>query len=100
MSSIGPTCKLRERDRLPGRTPAASQHELPPDGAQAATVTLSDAAETFVTSLYAQHRTKLVGYVKGMTSDAHLAEEIVQETMLRTWRNADVLSQQRGSLWG
>jgi RNA polymerase sigma-70 factor (ECF subfamily) len=98
MTSISPTGNLRERDRLPGRTPAASQHELPPDPAQGPTTVCREAAETFAASLYAEHRTKLMGYVRGMTPDPHLAEEIVQETMLRAWRKADVLSQQRGSL--
>jgi RNA polymerase sigma-70 factor, ECF subfamily len=74
MSVSGPTGKLHAHDRL--------------------------AAETFLTSLYAQHRTKLLAYVKRMTSDQHLAEEIVQETMLRAWRNAEVLGRQSGSTWG
>ena len=101
MSSIGPTGKLRVRNMVPGRTPAASQHEPPFAGAQAATSAgPEEAAEAFLTSLYAQYWTKLQAYVRRMISDPHLAEEIVQETMLRAWRNADVLSQQTGSVWG
>ncbi len=39
----------------------------------------------------------LVGYVTKLTGDRHLAEDIVQETLLRAWRNADVLSDSPGS---
>jgi RNA polymerase sigma-70 factor, ECF subfamily len=50
--------------------------------------------------LYQRYWSDLVQYVNGMLSDAHQAEEIAQETMLRAWRNAEKLAPERGSVWG
>jgi RNA polymerase sigma-70 factor, ECF subfamily len=57
----------------------------------------SDATEeeAFLSELYAEHGTALKFFVMRLNAgDRHLAEDIMQETMLRAWRNIDSL---RGS---
>ncbi|MDN3359682.1 IS701 family transposase [Actinomadura sp. DC4] len=51
-----------------------------------------------VSSLYVQYRPVLLAYVTKMLSDPHQAEDVVQETMVRAWRNADRLAPERGSI--
>jgi RNA polymerase sigma-70 factor (ECF subfamily) len=49
--------------------------------------------------LYAQHAKALHGFVMNLVARDHqLAEDIVQETMLRAWRNAEKLDPTRPSL--
>jgi RNA polymerase sigma-70 factor (ECF subfamily) len=55
----------------------------------------------FVRQLYAEHGEPLLAYVLRLTvGDRHLAEDIVQETLLRAWRNAETLTPERGSVRG
>jgi RNA polymerase sigma-70 factor, ECF subfamily len=56
-----------------------------------------DEGEALVCELYADHGAMLIGYVTKLTGDRHLAEDIVQETLLRAWRNSAALSQAPGS---
>ena len=56
------------------------------------------ADEALVSSLYAEHGGILLGYVTRLTGDRQIAEDVVQETLLRAWRNADSLSEERGSI--
>lgn len=56
-----------------------------------------DDGEALVRALYADHGAMLIGYVTKLTGDRHLAEDIVQETLLRAWRNSAVLAQAPGS---
>lgn len=51
-----------------------------------------------VRSLYAQYRPALLAYVTQLLSDPYQAEDVVQETMVRAWRNADLLTPERGSV--
>lgn len=49
-------------------------------------------------ALHDEHANPLWRYVLGLTNgDASHAEDIVQETLLRAWRNPDVLDQSSGS---
>jgi len=51
--------------------------------------------EVFVSELYAEHGVALKFFVMRLNAgDRHLAEDVMQETMLRAWSNADSL---RGS---
>ena len=51
--------------------------------------------------LHAEHSTALWSYVVGLTNgDRAQAQDVVQETMLRAWRNPQVLAQANGSARG
>jgi RNA polymerase sigma-70 factor (ECF subfamily) len=52
-------------------------------------------------TLHDQHGPALWSYVVGLTNGDHArAQDVVQETMLRAWRNPDVLAQTSGSARG
>jgi RNA polymerase sigma-70 factor (ECF subfamily) len=48
-------------------------------------------------ALHDEHAHALLSYVTGLTRDRATAQDVVQETMLRAWRNAAVLDQTGGS---
>jgi RNA polymerase sigma-70 factor, ECF subfamily len=56
--------------------------------------------DALLRTLYDDHATALRSYVTRLLTDAHQAEDVVQETMLRAWRNADALVPERGSVGG
>jgi RNA polymerase sigma-70 factor (ECF subfamily) len=60
----------------------------------------SSADEALVASLYAEHGATLLAYATRLTGDRQLAEDVVQETLLRAWRNAAKLTEERGSIRG
>lgn len=52
-------------------------------------------------ALHEQHGSALWAYVVGLTNgDRAQAQDVVQETMLRAWRNPQVLAQESGSARG
>jgi RNA polymerase sigma-70 factor (ECF subfamily) len=51
-------------------------------------------------SLHDQYAQSLLSYVVGLTSDRAGAQDVVQETMLRAWRNTAVLERSSGSVRG
>jgi RNA polymerase sigma-70 factor (ECF subfamily) len=51
-------------------------------------------------ALHDQYAQSLLSYVVGLTSDRAGAQDIVQETMLRAWRNTAVLERSSGSVRG
>jgi RNA polymerase sigma-70 factor (ECF subfamily) len=52
-------------------------------------------------ALHDEHAAALWSYTVGLTGgDRARAQDVVQETMLRAWRNPDVLRQTRGSVRG
>jgi RNA polymerase sigma-70 factor, ECF subfamily len=67
-------------------SPANPAHSVEPDPSR------------LVRSLYAQYRPTLLAYVTQLLSDPYQAEDVVQETMVRAWRNADLLTPERGSI--
>jgi RNA polymerase sigma-70 factor, ECF subfamily len=50
--------------------------------------------------LLAVHRPALLSFVVGIVHDRGLAEDVVQETMIRAWRTAEYLSPSVGSVRG
>jgi RNA polymerase sigma-70 factor (ECF subfamily) len=55
--------------------------------------------EQLVRALYEEHADALWSFVVPLVGgDRGRAQDVVQETMLRAWRQPDVLDQQRGSL--
>jgi len=56
--------------------------------------------EELLCSLIAEHRTYLLAYVERMVGDRHLAEDIVQETIIRAWQRVQRLHATEGSVRG
>lgn len=67
---------LRPGSRAPGRT--------------------AEADELVLTELYLRHGTALMTFVLRLVDDRGRAEDVVQETMLRGWRNLDRIDPTRG----
>lgn len=57
-------------------------------------------AHEVVQRLYAEHGAALRGYVNRLLHDPHLAEDVVQDTMVRAWQHADRFAPGHGSAWG
>jgi RNA polymerase sigma-70 factor (ECF subfamily) len=57
--------------------------------------------DEFVRGIVEQYKTEILAYVTGLTGgDRQLAEDIVQETMLRAWRHATQIDPAIGSVRG
>ena len=63
----------------------------------AADLAVADAA---VRALYQENATFLLSYVTGLLGDRYLAEDVVQETMLRAWHHCGRFSTEKGSVRG
>ena len=57
-------------------------------------------AEEVITQLYKDNGSFVLGYVTGLLRDRYLAEDVVQETMLRAWRHCAGFSPEKGSVRG
>src|SRR3954464_3392388 len=58
------------------------------------------ADEALIRSLYEEHGRALLAYATRLTGDRATAEDVVQETLVRVWKNPDVLVNGRGSVRG
>jgi RNA polymerase sigma-70 factor (ECF subfamily) len=58
------------------------------------------AADAAVRTLYKENAAFVLSYVTGLLGDRHLAEDVVQETMLRAWRHCGHFSAEKGSVRG
>lgn len=68
-------------------------------GGRARDVRASVADEDLVRSLYDEHAGALMAYVLRLVGgDRHRAEDVVQETLFRAWRNPQSLRPARGSI--
>src|SRR5260221_2747116 len=57
-------------------------------------------AEEMITQLYKDNGSFILGYVTGLLRDRYLAEDVVQETMLRSWRHCAGFSPEKRSVRG
>ena len=57
-------------------------------------------AEAIVIGLYRENGAFVLGYVTRLLQDRHLAEDVVQETMLRAWQKCGQFSEEKGSVRG
>ena len=57
-------------------------------------------ADVRLDTLVAEHSRALLAYTESLIHDHYLAEDIVQETLIRAWRHGAALSPSRGSIRG
>jgi RNA polymerase sigma-70 factor, ECF subfamily len=76
-------------DREPA-APAAGQPEQPAE----------HDADAIVDRLYRENGAFVLSYVTGLLKDHYLAEDVVQETMLRAWRHCGEFRPEKGSVRG
>ncbi len=58
------------------------------------------ADEVLVRRLYAEHGGALLAYATRLMGDRALGEDVVQETLIRAWRNPEALTNNKGSVRG
>ncbi|MCW8103328.1 sigma-70 family RNA polymerase sigma factor [Streptomyces tauricus] len=56
--------------------------------------------EALIRAIYMEHGKALLAYATRLTGDRLIAEDVVQETLIRAWRHPEVVSNPRGSLRG
>jgi RNA polymerase sigma-70 factor, ECF subfamily len=56
--------------------------------------------QRWVAAVVADHGKAILGYATRLTRDRHVAEDVVQEALVRAWRHHTELSDQRGSVRG
>lgn len=56
--------------------------------------------EELIRSLYRDHGRSLLAYTLRLTGDRGIAEDVVQETLIRAWKNAEKLHSGQGSVRG
>ncbi|GLY83538.1 sigma-70 family RNA polymerase sigma factor [Actinoallomurus iriomotensis] len=84
----------------PLRTRTARGRVRPAHGSTTGRPAPTPDPHALVRELYADNAPALLAYVTRLLSDPHQAEDVVQETMVRAWRNADLLVPERGSVNG
>jgi RNA polymerase sigma-70 factor, ECF subfamily len=60
----------------------------------------SEPGDTTIARLYTDNGAFILSYVTGLLRDHFLAEDVVQETMLRAWRHCAELDEEKGSVRG
>jgi RNA polymerase sigma-70 factor (ECF subfamily) len=56
--------------------------------------------EALIRTLYAEHGRSLLAYATRLTGDRASAEDVMQETLLRAWKNSEVIVNEKGSVRG
>jgi RNA polymerase sigma-70 factor (ECF subfamily) len=59
-----------------------------------------EVADATVRDVYRENAPFVLSYVTGLLGDRHLAEDVVQETMLRAWRHCGRFNAEQGSVRG
>ena len=59
-----------------------------------------DSDEALVHAVYSEHGRAMLAYATRLLGDAAAAEDVVQEALVRAWRNPDVLTNGKGSTRG
>jgi RNA polymerase sigma-70 factor, ECF subfamily len=87
-----------------GGSPASGNADARAGGATGSSLTGGDmdprAADALVRTFYEENAPFMITYVAGLLNDRHLAEDVVQETMLRAWRHCEGFSSEKGSVRG
>ena len=60
----------------------------------------STSDEALIRALYEEHGRALLAFATRLTGDSAAAEDVVQETLIRAWRNTEALSNGKGSVRG
>ena len=60
----------------------------------------SSADEVLIRQLYNEHGGALLAYATRLMGDRALGEDVVQETLIRAWRNPQALTEDKGSVRG
>ncbi|MGK5681375.1 sigma-70 family RNA polymerase sigma factor [Actinoplanes sp. URMC 104] len=60
----------------------------------------SSADEVLIRRLYNEHGGALLAYATRLMGDRALGEDVVQETLIRAWRNPGALTEDKGSVRG
>lgn len=60
----------------------------------------TDSSEALVHAVYSEHGRAMLVYATRLLDDRAAAEDVVQEALIRAWRNPDVLTNGRGSVRG
>jgi RNA polymerase sigma-70 factor (ECF subfamily) len=73
-----------------------------PTGYRPPRLALDEAAdpEEIIAGLYADSGAFVLSYVHSLLKDRYLAEDVVQETMLRAWQHCEQFSAEKGSVRG
>lgn len=74
--------------------------ESAPAGAPADDPPVAIDADELIATLYADNGAFVLSYVTRLLNDRYLAEDVLQETMLRAWRYSANFSEQKGSVRG
>ena len=56
--------------------------------------------EALIRTLYQEHARSLLAYATRLTGDRAAAEDVVQETLIRAWKHAGAMVEERGSVRG
>lgn len=85
---------------LPGGHAAPGDREPGPGAAGQPQHSGGHDADAIVARLYRENGAFVLSYVTGLLKDRYLAEDVVQETMLRAWRHCGEFRPEKGSVRG
>jgi RNA polymerase sigma-70 factor (ECF subfamily) len=90
----------RQLRSLPAGYASSGDREPGPGAAGPAQQAGDHDADAIVARLYRENGAFVLSYVTGLLKDRYLAEDVVQETMLRAWRHCGEFRPEKGSVRG